>query len=45
MANNIKYLTYDGLDYYTQKLLSIITNNEKTTSEALADLNNKLSII
>ena len=39
---NVKYLSYDGLTHYTKKLLEIIEENERITSEALTDLNTRL---
>ena len=45
MANdNIKrYLDYDGLVYLINKFNSVIEANEQTTSEAINDLNQKIS--
>lgn len=44
MANNVKYLSYEGLEYFwNQKLKPIIEENEQLIAVALNDLNNKLN--
>ena len=40
---NVKYLSYDGLQHYTEKLFKIIEENERVTAEALTDLNTRLN--
>ena len=39
---NVKYLSYDGLTHYTEKLFKIIQDNERVTADALTDLNTRL---
>lgn len=39
---NVKYLSYDGLNHYTEKLFQIIQDNERVTAEALTALNTRL---
>lgn len=44
MAKNVKYLSYDGLNYFwNQKLKPIIEENEEVTAVALIDLNNRIN--
>lgn len=44
MAKNVKYLSYDGLNYFwNQKLKPIIEENEEVTAVALIDLTNRLN--
>lgn len=42
MANEIKYLSSDGLKYYTQRILKIIEDNEYVTAAALTKISNDL---
>lgn len=44
MAKNVKYLSYDGLNYFwNQKLKPIIEENEEVTAVALIDLTNRIN--
>lgn len=44
MASEIKYLSYDGLDYFWKnKLKPLILENEQVTATALTDLNDRIN--